>query len=98
MCPGVGLSNEIENGIRIVASISDDVRVGQKACQQLGNRKPIMSLAGRQHDPDWQTPIIHDDVDLGTQSSTRATNGVILAPFLPPAACWCARMIELSMN
>jgi hypothetical protein len=27
-------------------------------------------------------------MDLGAQSSTRATDGVIVAPFLPPAACW----------
>ena len=23
---------------------------------------------------------------------------MIFAPFLPPAACWCARMMELSMK
>jgi hypothetical protein len=26
-------------------------------------------------------------MDFGAQSSTRTANGVILAPFFPPAAC-----------
>ena len=37
-------------------------------------------------------------VDLGAQSATRATDGVIRAPFFAPAACWWARMMELSMK
>jgi len=37
-------------------------------------------------------------VDLGGQSATRTTDGVIRAPFLPPAVCWCARTIELSIS
>jgi hypothetical protein len=27
-------------------------------------------------------------MDLGAQPSARTTDGVIRAPFLPPAACW----------
>jgi hypothetical protein len=45
-------------------------------------------LAGRQDDTDGQANRIYHGVDLGAQSSTRTTDGVIRAPFLPPAACW----------
>jgi hypothetical protein len=55
-------------------------------------------LAGRQDQPHGQTVFIHQSVDLGAQSATRTADGVIFAPFFPPAACWWARMIELSMN
>ena len=47
----------------------------------------VGGLAGGEHDPDRQAFGIDHDVDLGAQSPTRATDGVIRAPFLPPAAC-----------
>ena len=34
-----------------------------------------------------QVPAIHHRVDLGRQTSTGATGGVIRAPLLPPATC-----------
>jgi hypothetical protein len=57
-----------------------------------------MFLSGGQHQPHRQAILIDQGVDLGTQSSTRTANGVILTSFFPPAACWWARMIELSIN
>jgi len=47
-----------------------------------------MRLSGRQQEPDRQAILVDDGVDLGAQSSTRTADGVIFAPFLPPAACW----------
>jgi hypothetical protein len=44
-------------------------------------------LAGRQDEPDRQSVGIDDGMDLRAQSSTRTADGVIRAPFLPPAAC-----------
>jgi hypothetical protein len=48
----------------------------------------VMSLAGGQHEPHRQAVFIDQGVDLGAQSSTRTADGVIFAPFFPPAACW----------
>jgi hypothetical protein len=42
----------------------------------------------REHNPHRHSGLIDHRVDLGAQSSTRAADGVIRAPFLPPAACW----------
>ena len=36
---------------------------------------------------DWQSGFVNDRIDLAAQSSTRTANGVIRAPFFPPAAC-----------
>lgn len=67
-------------------------------CEQVGRSAQIMSLSCGEHEPYRQTVLIDQSVDLGAQSSTRAADGVIFAPFLPPAACWWAGMIELSMK
>ena len=44
-----------------------------------------------------QAVLVDDGVDLSAQSSTRTANGVIRAPFFPPAACWWARMMDESI-
>jgi hypothetical protein len=46
-----------------------------------------VGLAGGEHQPQRQSVGADDGMDLGAQSSTRAADGVILAPFFPPAAC-----------
>jgi hypothetical protein len=45
-------------------------------------------LTLRKHNPYRHSLLIDHRVDLGAQSSTRTADGVIRAPFLPPAACW----------
>jgi hypothetical protein len=44
-------------------------------------------LTGGQHHPNREAIAIDDGVELGRQSSTRTADGVIRAPFFPPAAC-----------
>ena len=95
-CPG--LADEVENGVAVIAAVCDDVAPRRQVPQKLGHDALVVCLPRGQNDADRQAIVGHDRVDLGTQSSTRTTDGVILAPFLPPAACWCARMIELSMS
>jgi len=90
-------SDELDEGVGIVAAIGNDVAALQTS-QQIRCGTQVVGLAGRQHNADRQAILIDEGVDLGTQSATRAADGVILAPFLPPAACWWARMIELSMS
>jgi hypothetical protein len=41
----------------------------------------------RQNKVHRQAALINGGMYLGCQSSTRTANGVIRAPFLPPAAC-----------
>jgi hypothetical protein len=55
--------------------------------QQIRCSAQIVGLSRRQGEPHWQTLLVNHGVDLRAQSSTRTADGVILAPFFPPAAC-----------
>ena len=95
--PAMG-RDQIENGLGVVASVGDERLGRRKAFDERRNRSLVGGLAGGQHDPQGQAILIDHDVDLGAQSSTRTADGVIFAPFFPPAACWCARTMELSIR
>jgi hypothetical protein len=90
-------SDQGEQCVGIVAAISDDMTARQ-AGQQMRCRVEIVGLASCQHEPDRQSAFVDDRIDFRAQSATRTTDGVILAPFFPPAACWWARMMELSIR
>lgn len=90
-------SDQIEQCVGVVAPVGDDVTAFEPG-EQERCRAQVVVLSGGEDEPYRQAVLIHQRVDLGAQSSTRTADGVILAPFFPPAACWWARMIELSMN
>ena len=94
---GPAVSDQVEERIGVVAPVGDNVAAFQ-AVQQQGCRAQIMRLTGGQHEAHRQPVFVDQGVDLGAQSSTRTADGVIFAPFFPPAACWWARMIELLIN
>ena len=94
---GAAGADQIEQGVGVIAAVGDDVAAFE-AGEQKRRRAQVVGLSGGQHKPHRQAVLIDHGVDLGAQSSTRTADGVILAPFFPPAACWWARMIELSMN
>ena len=82
-----GSSDEVEDGVAVAASVSDDRQRRGKAGEQTWNGGHIGSLTGREQQPDRQSLLVDDGVDLGAQSSTRTANGVIRTPCFPPAAC-----------
>src|SRR3954453_7960424 len=90
-------SDQCKQRIGIIAAIGDDM-AALKTFEEVWRGAKIVCLASRQHQPYGKTALINEDVYLGAQSATRTADGVIFAPFLPPAACWWARMMELSMN
>ena len=94
---GAAGPDKIEQRIGVISAVGDDMAALQPF-EQVGRSAQIVSLSCGEHEPYRQTVLIDQSVDLGAQSSTRAADGVIFAPFLPPAACWWARMIELSMK
>jgi hypothetical protein len=94
---GASCTDQGEQGVSVVAAVGDDMAASE-ASQQLRNGPQIMGLAGSEHQPHRQAVLIDDGVDLGTQSATRTADGVIYAPFFPPAACWWARLIKLSIR
>ena len=98
VCDGAGGFDPGDNGVREVTAISDDVTRQCDAVDQRRKRGLVGRLAGCQQKPDGQAMGIDNGVDLGAQSPTRTTDGVIRAPLFPPAACWWARTIEESIR
>jgi hypothetical protein len=81
-----GASDQREQIVGIVTAVGDDMAAFE-ALQQLGSGPQVVGLAGGKHQADRQAVLVDDSVDLGAQSATRTADGVIFAPFLPPAAC-----------
>ena len=77
----------MKDGVAVIASIGDDCRRRGQTGEKLGNSTHIGGLSGREEQSHRQAILIDDGVDFRAQSSTRTANGVIRAPFFPPAAC-----------
>lgn len=96
-CLGPGGSDEIEEGMGVIGPVGDHMTAFEIGDESWRGGE-VMSLAGGQDDPHRQAVLVDQGVDLGAQSAARTADGVILAPFFPPAACWWARIIELSIR
>ena len=88
----------LDDGAGKEATVGDDLRRERELFDQMRKGGLVGRLAGREQEAHRQAECIDDRVDLGAQSSTRTADGVIRAPFLPPAACWWARTIEESIR
>src|SRR5690606_7623204 len=96
-CSAFG-GDEVDDGAAVIAAVGDYDRGARQACEQLGKGGLVRRLTGGDQQPHRQPVLIDDGVDLRAQSATRTANGVTRAPFFPPAACWWARTMELSIN
>ncbi len=86
---GVGalFLDELDDGLGVVATIGDDIALELEAVEQLRGCRLVGGLARGEDEAHRQAAAIDDDVDLGAQSAPRSSEGVIRAPFFPPAAC-----------
>ena len=82
------IADTFDQGFLVIAAIGDQNAPAGQAVNQIGRRLDIRHLPWRQQGVDRQARLIDSGMDFGAQSSTRTADGVILAPFLPPAACW----------
>jgi hypothetical protein len=57
----------------------------------------VVRLPCCQAEPDREALRIDDDVNLGREPASGATETMIWPPFFAVAACWCARMGVLSI-
>jgi hypothetical protein len=97
MCLGAAGADQVEQSVCVIATVCDDVAAFEPF-EQIRRCAQIMGLAGGQREPHGEAFFIDYRIDLRTQSSTRTADGVILTPLFPPAACWWARIIELSIS
>lgn len=92
------LDSEIEDGASVIATIGNGVVCRTKAVEERLDSCLVGGLAGAQHEPQRQPASIDHDMDFSAQSASRSSDGVIRAPFFPPAACWWARTMEESIR
>ena len=90
--------DQIDEMLPIVSAVGDDDGGFGQPFQQVRCRRLVRGVPRCESQAQRQSALVDNDVDLAAQSSTRTTDGVIRAPFLPPAACWWARTTELSMS
>ena len=79
-------ADQFEQRIGVITAVGNDVAAFETFKQKRSGSQ-IVSLSRGQHQAHRQAVLIHEGIDLGAQSATRAADGVIFAPFLPPAAC-----------
>lgn len=82
------IAHQFDQRFRIIPAIGNKVAAGFERFDQHGRDGLVRRLALRQDDAHRQAGLVDDGIDLGAQSSTRTADGVIRAPFFPPAACW----------
>jgi hypothetical protein len=86
--PSAACFDKIDDSSGVIATIRDEVAIRLEPFDQ-GRRNGLVGrLPLRKHYPYRHSLLIDYRVDLGAQSSARTADGVIRAPFLPPAACW----------
>ena len=84
---GAERGEQLDDAARAVAAVGDRIAGRPQAVDQARQGGLVGGLTGRQQEADRQAGGIDDGVDLGRQSPTRTADGVIRAPFFPPAAC-----------
>lgn len=92
------ISNEVDDGAAVVTTVSDERLGRRQSGQKVWHGGLVRRLPWGDQQPDRQSVLIDDGMDLGAQSATRTANGVIRTPFLPPAACWWALTIDESIR
>ena len=92
------VGDQPDDGLSVVAAVGDRVARRREPVEQRRDAGLVRGLAGAEQQAQRQAAGVDHGVDLGAQSATRTADGVIRAPFFPPAACWWARTIEVSIR
>ena len=79
-----GCDDEVEDGAAVVAAVGEHRLGGRQARHKVGDGGLVGALAGGDQQPHGQTVLDDHGVDLGAQSATRTTDGVIRTPFFRP--------------
>ncbi len=68
-----------------------------RTLNQAGRRYDVVTLSFGQLERERKAEGIDDEVDLGRRTTSRSADAMNCGPPFPPAACWCARFVVLSM-
>jgi len=84
---GAAGGEELDDGAGTVAAVGNGLAGGPQAFDQCREGGLVGGLTGREHQANGKAVAIDHGVDFCAQSSARAADGMIRAPFFPPAAC-----------
>ena len=91
------VAHQLDQSAAVITSVGYD-GAGRQGVEEERCSGLVGGLSGCDQQPDRQAILIDDGVDLGAQSATGTADGVIRPPLFPPAACWWARTMELSIR
>lgn len=84
---GPVIGDDVDDRLGIVSTIGDGIVRRLQTLEQSRHDGLVGSLARGQQEAHRQAVGVNHGMKLGAQSSTRTADGVIRAPFFPPAAC-----------
>ena len=83
--------------VSFIGFVGKDHRAWREMVEKRMRHRRVMHLTATQAEPDREPLGVDDDVDLGREPSSGATETMISTPFFAVAACWCARTEVLSI-
>lgn len=89
--------DQFADAVSVVGLVGQDDSARAEVVEQRVSDLSVMRLPCGQTEPDREPLRIDDDVDLGCEPASGATETMIWTPFFAVAACWCARMEVLSI-
>ena len=94
---GALLLDQRAEAIGVICLVGQHDRARAEVVEQLVRDLAVVRLPCGQADPDREPLRVDDDVDLGREPASGATETMISTPLFAVAACWCARMEVLSI-
>ena len=81
------LLDRVDDSVRVVALVGDEaLPLGRR--YERGRLADVVDVPRREMDVEGTTETVHESVDLGGDTSARASNTLTLGPPFPPAASW----------
>ena len=84
---GTLVLDQFADAVSVVGLVRQYDGVGAEMIEQRVGDLPIVRLPSGQAEPDWETLRVDDDVDLGREAASAATETVICTPLFAVAAC-----------
>jgi hypothetical protein len=89
--------DQLADAVRVVGLVGQHDGARAEVVEQRIRYLPVMRLPSGQAEPDRETLRVDDDVDLGREPASAATETMICTPLFAVATCWWARTEVLSI-
>ena len=89
--------DQVADAIGVISLVGKNDGARIEAIEQAESGGSVMGLPRCQAEPDREPLGVDNRVDLSRETASGATETMISIPLFAVAACWCARMEELSI-